>query len=141
MILLCVVVSCQRSQKIGLLNTQGKVNSLFQNIESSKEKPLVRKNNLESLAVGRNRQEIERLMGPPEGKSLDGGNGYLWDYRRAVFDESSEKVFTWSLVSFKFLQGRCAYVNFQLEDLPPELLKEQHQGFRKSPEGNFNSTE
>ena len=126
-----MLFSCQKSQNIGLLtNSSNNGGTLFQNGQmTSKEKPVVRKNNLESLAVGRNRQEIQRLMGSPEGKSLDGGNGYLWDYRRAVFDESSEKVYTWSLISFKFLQGRCAYINFQLEDLPPELLIQKNQGF------------
>ena len=126
-----MLFSCQKSQNIGLLsNSSTNGGGLFQNEQmASKDKPMVRKNNLESLAVGRNRQEIQRLMGPPEGKSLDGGNGYLWDYRRAVFDESSEKVYTWSLISFKFLQGRCAYVNFQLENLPPELLIQKNQGF------------
>ena len=38
-------------------------------------------------------------MGEPDGKSLDGGNGYLWDYRRPVFDETTEKLW----VEFNFL--------------------------------------
>ena len=80
------------------------------------------------MAVGRNRIEIEQLMGPPEGKSLDGGNGYLWDYRRAVYDENSGKVYSTILISFKFLQGKCAYVNFQLKDIPAELLLEEMGG-------------
>jgi outer membrane protein assembly factor BamE (lipoprotein component of BamABCDE complex) len=104
-----------------------------------KQQPILSKNNLETLSVGRNRQEIQRLMGPPEGKSLDGGNGYLWDYRRAVYDESSDKVYTWTLISFKFLQGKCAYINFQLEDIPPELHKSQ-TGFSENSE-QFNSVE
>ena len=76
--------------------------------------------------MGRNRIEIQELMGEPDGKSLDGGNGYLWDYRRPVFDETTDEVYGWSLISFKFLKGLCAYVNIRLEQLPPELLQEQN---------------
>jgi len=123
--------SCQRSQNIGLLNRSTTSNhGLVQNQSSLPEYPVIRKNNLESLAIGRNRDEIEKLMGVPDGKSLDGGNGYLWDYRRPVFDESTNKVYTWTLISFKFLKGKCSYITFQLQDLPPELLlKNQHKGF------------
>ena len=49
----------------------------------------------------------KKLMGPPEGKSLDGGNGYLWDYRRPVYDEASEKSMAGVLISFKFISGLC----------------------------------
>ena len=93
------------------------------NPSSGKEeyKSVFRKSNLEALSIGRNRNEIQILMGEPEGKSLDGGNGYLWDYRRPVLDEATGEVFGWSLISFKFLKGLCAYVNIRLENLPPEL--------------------
>ena len=101
-------------------------NSILENAESL-EKPdykvIYRKSNLETLSIGRNRIEIEELMGKPDGKSLDGGNGYLWDYRRPVFDELSEETYGWSLISFKFLKGLCAYVNIRLENLPPEIIK------------------
>ena len=87
--------------------------------------PVYRKNNLETLSIGRNRIEIEQMMGPPEGRSLDGGNGYLWDYRRPVYDEVSDTVYGWSLVSFKFLKGLCAYVNIRLENPPLQLIQDQ----------------
>lgn len=90
--------------------------------------PVYRKNNLETLSIGRNRIEIEQMMGPPEGRSLDGGNGYLWDYRRPVYDEASETVYGWSLVSFKFLKGLCAYVNVRLENPPVQLLQDPDDG-------------
>lgn len=98
-------------------------NSQNSNISSTEKeyKTVFRKSNLEALSIGRNRNEIQILMGEPEGKSLDGGNGYLWDYRRPVFDEATGEVFGWSLISFKFLKGLCAYVNIRLENLPPEL--------------------
>ena len=90
--------------------------------------PVYRKNNLETLSIGRNRIEIEQMMGPPEGRSLDGGNGYLWDYRRPVYDEASDTVYGWSLVSFKFLKGLCAYVNIRLENPPVQLLENPADG-------------
>ena len=101
----------------------GYSNSQSSNSSPAKKeyKTVFRKSNLEALSIGRNRNEIQILMGEPEGKSLDGGNGYLWDYRRPVFDEATGEVFGWSLISFKFLKGLCAYVNIRLENLPPEL--------------------
>ena len=95
-------------------------------LSSGKKVPVLRKLNLQTLMVGKNRIEVEELMGPPEGKSLDGGNGYLWDYRRPVYDESTEVTYGWSLISFKFLKGLCAYVNINLEQPPPEMLKSQN---------------
>ncbi|MBT3667139.1 MAG: hypothetical protein HN548_06635 [Opitutae bacterium] len=98
--------------------------------EELKEKPtykvVYRKSNLETLAIGRNRIEIQELMGEPEGKSLDGGNGYLWDYRRPVLDEVTGEIYGWSLVSFKFLKGLCAYVNISLANPPPEILEQKN---------------
>ena len=90
----------------------------------SEKQVIYRKNNLETLSIGRNRIEIEEMMGPPEGRSLDGGNGYLWDYRRAVYDEVSDTTYRWSLVSFKFLKGLCAYVTIRLEHPPVQLVQE-----------------
>ena len=108
--------------------TEGNEQPSLSSAESS-EKPvykvIYRKSNLEALAVGRNRIEIQELMGEAEGKSLDGGNGYLWDYRRPVLDEVTGEIFGWSLVSFKFLRGVCAYVNISLEHPPPEVLNQQ----------------
>ena len=89
----------------GFQNKQ-KSQSFTDGLNSNQEQVVFRKSNLEALTVGKNRIEIEELMGPPDGRSLDGGNGYLWDYRRAVYDGSTDKVFTWSLISFKFLRGR-----------------------------------
>ena len=95
-------------------------------LEKPEYKVVYRKSNLEALSLGRNRIEIQELMGEPDGKSLDGGNGYLWDYRRPVFDETTDEVYGWSLISFKFLKGLCGHVNIRLEQLPPELLQEQN---------------
>ena len=44
-------------------------------------------------SIGRNRLEIQNLMGEFEGKSLDSGNGYLWDYRRPILDEATGEIF------------------------------------------------
>jgi len=95
-------------------------------VEKPEYKLVYRKSNLETLSVGRNRIEIQELMGEPEGKSLDGGNGYLWDYRRPVLDEATGEIYGWSLISFKFLKGVCAYVNIRLEQPPPEVLQEKN---------------
>ena len=93
--------------------------------EKPEYKVVYRKSNLKALAIGRNRIEIQELMGEPEGKSLDGGNGYLWDYRRPVLDEVTGEIYGWSLVSFKFLKGLCAYVNITLANPPPEILEQE----------------
>ena len=97
-------------------------------LEKPEYKVVYRKSNLEALSIGRNRIEIQELMGEPDGKSLDGGNGYLWDYRRPVFDEVSDETYGWSLISFKFLKGLCAYVNIRLEQPPPEILQLENAG-------------
>ena len=102
----------------------GQVHQREAKFELTENFPVYRKNNLETLSIGRNRIEIEEMMGPPEGRSLDGGNGYLWDYRRPVYDEASDTVYAWSLISFKFLKGLCAYVNIRLENPPVQLIQE-----------------
>ena len=89
----------------------------------SKNLPLYSKRNLQTLMLGKNKIEIQEIMGIPEGRSLDGGNGYLWDYRRPIYDESTEKVYEWSLVSFKFIGGLCSSINIRLEDPPTFLLR------------------
>ena len=94
-------------------------------VENAEKVPVLRKLNLQTLTIGRNRIEIEELMGPPEGKSLDGGNGFLWDYRRPVYDEATNKVYGWSLISFKFLKGLCSSVNIRLETPPLQLTTPQ----------------
>ena len=94
-------------------------------LEKPEYKVVYRKSNLEALSIGRNRIEIQELMGEPEGKSLDGGNGYLWDYRRPVLDEATGEIYGWSLISFKFLKGLCAYVNIRLEEPPPDVSQKQ----------------
>tara|TARA_B100000085_G_C18267189_1_gene400517 strand:- start:150 stop:605 length:456 start_codon:yes stop_codon:yes gene_type:complete len=109
------------------------VNYSYQNYQASEAKEIgfeskdlrvYNKRNLQSLMLGKNKIEVEEIMGLPEGKSLDGGAGYLWDYRRPIFDESTEKVYEWSLVSFKFLGGLCSEVRVRLEDPPTFKIAE-----------------
>jgi len=57
-----------------------------------KEEKSFRKFNLEYLMVGKNQNEVENLMGFPEGRSLGQDGVYLWDYRRPVLDDESGKV-------------------------------------------------
>ena len=126
--LLLAVSSCQQTRYEVVGQSRSQSPAVAQDEEEFQKNAIIlRKSNLEALAVGSNRIEIEELMGPPEGRSLDGGNGYLWDYRRAVFDEATDKVYRWSLVSFKFLKGRCAYVRIRLEDPPIQLLELENQ--------------
>ncbi|MAK27967.1 MAG: hypothetical protein CMI22_06335 [Opitutae bacterium] len=131
-ILILFFVSCSQIEYARSGNNQALVSEQNGNVQKSEplEKPtykvVFRKSNLEALAIGRNRIEIQELMGEPEGKSLDGGNGYLWDYRRPVLDENTGEIYGWSLISFKFLRGLCAYVNIRLEQPPPEILQQQN---------------
>ena len=129
-VIFCIVAttSCTRGSFFSDLsqgNGSSQNGQQFEKFEVPDNLPVYRKNNLETLSIGRNRIEIEQMMGPPEGRSLDGGNGYLWDYRRPVYDEASDTVYGWSLISFKFLKGLCAYVNIRLENPPAHLIKEQ----------------
>ena len=126
---LLVVGSCTQveyNRSVGNQSRENIAEPQAVQLEKPEYKVVYRKSNLEALSLGRNRIEIQELMGEPDGKSLDGGNGYLWDYRRPVFDETTDEVYGWSLISFKFLKGLCAYVNIRLEQLPPELLQEQN---------------
>ena len=83
-----------------------------------------KKSNLEYLTLGRNRIEVEELMGPPEGRSLGQESDYIWDYRRPVKDEKTAKVFQWSLITFHFSQGICSSIDITLANPPPQLLDE-----------------
>ena len=125
--------SCNRGNTFSRLGQGNEPMQSRQNLQGSRKEakfeltenfPVYRKNNLETLSIGRNRIEIEEMMGAPEGRSLDGGNGYLWDYRRPVYDEASDTVYGWSLISFKFLKGLCAYVNIRLENPPVQLIQD-----------------
>lgn len=125
--------SCNRGNTFSRLGQGNEPMQSRQNLQGSGKEakfeltenfPVYRKNNLETLSIGRNRIEIEEMMGAPEGRSLDGGNGYLWDYRRPVYDEASDTVYGWSLISFKFLKGLCAYVNIRLENPPVQLIQD-----------------
>ena len=117
------LVSCNRGNpyrsSADLENYSGTNEDKF--LSLGKKVPVLRKLNLQTLTVGKNRIEIEKLMGEPEGKSLDGGNGYLWDYRRPVYDEASDQIYGWSLISFKFISGLCSNVNVRLEHPPIQL--------------------
>ena len=120
-----ILVSCNQGSKPYMsqqtYQASDGINKAEELLSLDKDLPVLTKMNLQTLTIGKNRFEIEQLMGPPEGKSLDGGNGYLWDYRRPVYDEASDQVYGWSLISFKFHQGRCSTVDVRLEHLPVQL--------------------
>ena len=126
-ILSCVillVIGCNRSSSTFIANNSSSEESRIG--FESKNLPILNKNNLETLMVGRNKIEIEEILGPPEGKSLDGGNGYLWDYRRPIYDESTRQIYDWSLISFKFIGGLCSNINIRLENSPTFILSQDH---------------
>ena len=122
---LLILISCKRPNNIYRSQqsypVSDGISEAAEVLSLDKDLPVLRKMNLQTLTIGKNRIEIENLMGSPEGKSLDGGNGYLWDYRRPVYDEASDQIYGWSLISFKFLSGRCSSVNIRLEHPPIKL--------------------
>ena len=64
-------------------------------------------------------------MGLPEGRSLGQNGQYMLDYRRAVLNEQTGKVFDWSLyITFIFNQGKCISIDIQYSDKPLQLLEE-----------------
>ena len=114
LVCLFTLFGCKRSQhsfKSGESNGQEKV--LNQKVYNQF--------NLKYLAIGRNTFEVEDFMGVPEGRSLGQNGDYLLDYRRPVIDEESGKVFDWSLITFRFNQGKCTTLEFSLADKPVQL--------------------
>ena len=75
-ILILFFVSCSQIEYARSGNNQALVSEQNGNVHKSEplEKPtykvVFRKSNLEALAIGRNRIEIQELMGEPEGKAL-----------------------------------------------------------------------
>ena len=110
-----VGVGCNRST----FNTRQDRNGLDSSVSS-----YYKKSNLEYLTLGRNRIEVEELMGLPEGRTLGDKSDYLWDYRRPVIDEETGETFDWSLITFHFSQGICSSIDITLANPPPQLLDE-----------------
>jgi len=52
---------------------------------------------------------------------------------KPVYDEASDQVYGWSLISFKFLKGLCSTVNVRLEH-PPVQLANPDLGSEEQPE-------
>ena len=129
-----VTIGCNKSQTLHTFgnNFDGTNQIGFE----SKKLPVLSKINLQTLLLGKNKLEVQELLGPPEGKSLDGGNGYLWDYRRPVYDDTTQKIYDWSLVSFKFIGGLCANINIRLENAPTFILSDSSQNNSAKQNGN-----
>ncbi len=83
---------------------------------------IYRKSNLELLLLGRNRWEVQEVLGPPEGKSLTSQNEHLWDFRRSIEDEETGEVYDWSLISMKFSVGKCTEIKVKLQHAPSVLV-------------------
>jgi len=95
----------------------GKV-TLFGNVGVSTNQKVFRKGNLEFLSLGRNRDEVEALLGTPE--KLISKDGILvdWEYRLAIYDEVTQVVFKWSRVILTFETGLCSNVLVDLQQPP-----------------------
>ena len=111
-----VFVGCNRPAFIGSPNGIG---------SNSTTSSFYKKSNLEYLTLGRNRIEVQELMGLPEGRTLGEKSDYLWDYRRPVKDEKTGEIFDWSLITFHFSQGICSSIEITLANPPPQLLDEE----------------
>ena len=129
-----VTIGCNKTQTLSSFgnSSDGTIQIGFE----SKNLPVLSKVNLQTLLLGKNKLEVQELLGPPEGKSLDGGNGYLWDYRRPVYDDATQKTYDWSLVSFKFIGGLCAIINIRLENSPTFILSDSVKNNSADENGN-----
>lgn len=83
--------------------------------------PVLRIKNLESIFLGLDRGKVKAIMGTPEGKSTNPRKGTLWDYRRPVLDESTGKIYDWSLVTITFNKTGCTSVEVILGEYPKTL--------------------
>ena len=93
--------------------------ALFGQGASSSSQEVLRKGNLEFLTLGRNKKEVEALLGSPEKRDTEDGILVLWEYRRAVFDEVTNNTFAWSRVILMFEAGLCSRVTVDLQHPPP----------------------
>ena len=91
---------------------------MFGNVGVSTNQKVFRKGNLEFLSLGRNRDEVEALLGTPE--KLISKDGILvdWEYRLAIYDEVTQVVFKWSRVILTFETGLCSNVLVDLQQPP-----------------------
>ena len=81
-----------------------------------------RKSNLELLLIGRNRWEVQDILGMPEGKSLTSKNEHLWDFRRPVLDDQTGEIYDWSLITMRFSVGKCSSISVKLQKSPSILV-------------------
>jgi len=80
--------------------------------------PVFRISNLKLLLIGRNRWEVQNILGEPEGKSITSSNDQVWDYRRALRDEETNQIFEWSLITITFSTGQCTSITHSLQNAP-----------------------
>jgi hypothetical protein len=98
----------------------------YSSVETSRNDntgPVYRKPNLELLLLGKNRWEAQKMLGEPNGRSLNQRNEHIWDYRRAAIDDKTGEVFEWSLITLTFTTGKCSRIDLTLQRSPPLLQK------------------
>jgi hypothetical protein len=83
----------------------------------------LRVKNLESILIGLSPNQVEVVLGKPEGISTSSRKGILWDYRRPVLEENSGKVYDWSLVTLTFNKVGCTSVSVIHRDFPKQTIE------------------
>ncbi len=122
MVIVTLLVSMSSCRKPVYLNRYDSYSS----VETSRYEnsgPVYRKSNLELLLLGKNRWETQKLLGEPNGRSLNQRNEHIWDYRRAAIDDKTGEIFEWSLITLTFTTGKCSGIDLTLQRSPPLLQK------------------
>ena len=117
-LLVCIVLFGCNGNRFFSGNEDREPASLRDGESSSKSEPILRKGNLDFFVLGRNRLEIETLIGVPYEKYSEDGNLVVWRYRRAVFDEATSTTYGWSRLTVTFARGLCSEVSVDLEQPP-----------------------
>lgn len=84
---------------------------------------IFRKSNLDLLMIGKNRLEVEEILGSPDGKSLNSKNEHIWDYRRIAMKEDTGEIFDWTLITLTFSTGKCSNIIMSFENMPTVLME------------------
>jgi len=113
-----LLVACSRSPKFSNDFVRRPISS-----DSKYNGSALRVKNLESILIGLSPNQVEAVLGKPEGKSTSSRKGILWDYRRPVLDENSGKVYDWSLVTLTFNKVGCTSVSVIHGDFPKQKIE------------------
>ena len=113
--LVCIVLFGCNGNRFSSGNEDRESAPLMDGESPSKSEAVLIQGNLDFFVLGRNRLEIETLLGVPYEKDSEDGNLVVWRYRRAVFDEATNITYGWSRLTLKFARGLCSKVSVDLE--------------------------